>query len=113
MHADVFGCQFLATVRAPCAHVSKQEIDMNGRENTPFTGGEVSVKSMLNGETRWRMRLDDGLTTTITRMPEWRWEDGIPWQSAHYHKGLTEQYMIIHGWAIIGRRSPLEKTPLY
>jgi hypothetical protein len=74
---------------------------MNERSDHDLGFVMVTQKVMPNGETRTRMRLPSDITTTITEMPDWKWEDGIPWQQGHYHKNGTEDYQVIHGWMII------------
>ena len=61
---------------------------------------KVTQKVMPNGETRTRMRLPSDITTTITEMPDWKWQDGVPVQEGHYHKGLMEKYIILKGWML-------------
>jgi mannose-6-phosphate isomerase-like protein (cupin superfamily) len=71
---------------------------MSKRFDTSFPGGLLTQKVMPNGETRTRLKFKTGLISTVTQMPEWKWEDGIPWQEAHFHKGLTERYVVLSGW---------------
>ncbi len=79
---------------------------MNDRIDLNFVGGSVTRKNMSNGEWRTRMRLERGIDTTITEMPVWNWEDGIPWQNAHTHKSHRETYFVISGWMIMGKLHP-------
>ena len=79
---------------------------MSERSDFTFNGGVFTHKVMPNGETRTRVKFGDGLVSTVARMPEWTWNDGLPWQEAHSHKGLTEVYRLISGWAIVGKLHP-------
>ncbi len=51
---------------------------------------ELTGKVMPNGETRRRVRLGD-LTLHVTTSVEGGWQD------AHYHKGVTEHYLVVKG----------------
>ena len=75
--------------------------ERNERSDHDLGFAQVTQKVMPNGEVRTRMKLPDGLSTTITHMPNWKWEDDIPWQEAHFHKGLTEDYLVLAGWVCI------------
>jgi mannose-6-phosphate isomerase-like protein (cupin superfamily) len=70
-------------------------------EREDINVGFVSVtrKKMHNGEVRERITFADGLVTSRTTAACWLVEDGIPWQEAHYHMGLTEVYVLLTGWA--------------
>ena len=59
----------------------------------------VTRKQMQNGEVRERVTFTDGTVVSRTTAALWLLEDGIPWQEAHYHVGLTESYVLVEGWA--------------
>lgn len=90
---------------------------MSDRIDTAFPGGTFTHKLMPNGEARSRIVFDDGLATIVTRMPEWMWEGGVlPWQECHCHKGLTETYTILQGWAIVVEHDRIfdeRQSPMY
>lgn len=73
---------------------------MNERVDLSFCGGTVTRKVMPNGETRTRMKLNDGPTTTITEIPRWKWSECVPVQEGHFHRGLTEIYVVLKGWML-------------
>jgi hypothetical protein len=79
-------------------------------------GGFARVirKRMPNKEIRTRMMLGPDYSVGITEMPDWKWEDGLPWAKEHLHKGRAQKYSIIAGWALIMKYvgSGDEKSPL-
>jgi len=64
-------------------------------------GVVYTKKQMANGETRIRFKMPDGSSISLTKMGLYVPEAGnMPWQDAHYHKGLAEVYTQITGWSL-------------
>lgn len=74
---------------------------MGERNDVDLGFAKLTQKTMPNGEVRTRMKLPNGVATTITEMPHWDPRDGLPWQEEHFHRGLTECYLIIKGSLIL------------
>lgn len=65
-----------------------------------FHGGRYTKKFMENGEVRTRLVVSDGTRMSHTEMCDYDISAGdLPWQDAHLHQGLIEQYTLIEGWA--------------
>lgn len=74
---------------------------MNDRRDHDLGFAIVTEKIMPNRENRRCMRLPDvDISTSITCMPDWQWQDGAPVQEGHYHRGLTEVYLVLRGWML-------------
>lgn len=68
------------------------------RSDWMVDGVLITRKKMPNGETRTRMKLPDGTATIFTEMEEYSWDkSSLPWQEPHFHKGLTECYLVVKG----------------
>ena len=76
---------------------------MGDRSDHNLGFAKVTQKVMPNGEIRTHMRLPSGITTTITRMPDWKWQDGVPVHEGHYHKLHMENYIVLRGWMLYVR----------
>lgn len=64
-------------------------------------GGVFTFKQMPNGEERRRLVTPSGGRMSETVGPNWKPVSGeLPWQDNHYHCGLTEHYIVRHGWAV-------------
>lgn len=53
---------------------------------------------MENGEERRRVIFPSGVRVSETLASHWEKEDGFPWQDVHYHRGLTEHYLVQYDW---------------
>ncbi len=75
---------------------------MNDRSDHDLGFAKVTRKVMSNGEIRTRIKFPNGITMTMTEMPDWKWQDEAPApvQDGHYHKGLTEVYYVLKGWML-------------
>lgn len=72
----------------------------------------ITQKEMPNGETRTRTKFLDGTTSSLTTMGDWPCNESLPWQEAHYHVGLIEDYLVLEGWiCIVACR--LGERPIY
>ena len=71
------------------------------RVDRELDGGAVYTKKVMpNGEVRERVKLTSGLFASETRAKKWSFGDEQPWQNAHFHKGRTEVYTLVSGWAL-------------
>lgn len=73
---------------------------MSDRSEHNLGFAEVTRKVMPNGEIRIRVRLPGDISTSITYMPVWQWQNGAPVQEGHYHRGLTEVCLVVTGWML-------------
>jgi hypothetical protein len=70
------------------------------REDYYLADGTLcKFKPMPNGEIRTSMTDPSGTKISITKIPFWEIGAGLPWQDAHFHKGVTEHYIVDTGWA--------------
>ena len=75
-------------------------MDTLGRSQWQVGGVDVTKKVMPNGEKRTRIGLPGGMAISITEMVVYSLDiSPLPWQNAHFHKGLTEDYLVLKGWA--------------
>jgi hypothetical protein len=78
----------------------KEMKDTKREDMDLFYGGHYTRKYMENGEIRTRLVLPDGTRLSYTEMCDYgAFSGNLPWQEAHLHKGLTEQYTLVDGWA--------------
>lgn len=92
--------------------VSKKQKQNRGKENKSKNKAshrkEVDAgfarlvqKTMPFGGVRTWMIVSNRLAVGFTQMPLWKWEEKIPWQVEHLHKGKHERYTLIKGWALV------------
>ncbi|MFK3938123.1 GNAT family N-acetyltransferase [Alkalihalobacillus sp. NPDC078783] len=62
-------------------------------------GMETNHERMTNGEHRFRLSHVDGSSYCRTEATE------AGWQNSHYHKGITEWYVVQRGWIAYAERS--------
>jgi hypothetical protein len=55
---------------------------------------------MANGEERRRFVSPSGTRMSETVGSHWDLNDEFPWQEVHFHKGLSEYYLVVQGWAL-------------
>lgn len=75
----------------------------------------VIRRKMPNREIRTQMRLGPDYSVGITEMPDWKWEDGVPWEEEHLHRGRWQKYSILNGWALVMKLvgSGEDKSPIF
>ncbi len=74
--------------------------DLKREDMNLFLGGRYNRKYMENGEIRTRLVLPDGTRMSHTEMGTYDMYAGnLPWQEAHFHRGLIESYTLVTGWA--------------
>ncbi|MEN9920431.1 MAG: hypothetical protein RL538_324 [Candidatus Parcubacteria bacterium] len=72
---------------------------MDERKDVFFDDGTYcKYKPMPSGEIRTSMASVDGTKISITKAPKWEIGEALPWQPAHFHKGLIESYQLVSGW---------------
>jgi oxalate decarboxylase/phosphoglucose isomerase-like protein (cupin superfamily) len=70
-------------------------------EEARSLGIETAHQEMDNGERRFRLVCSDGCSYVRTEATK---ESG--WQNSHYHKHLTELYVVHSGWMAFAELSP-------
>jgi len=70
-------------------------------------GVETMHQLMDNGERRFRLRSSDGTSYIRTEAAN---EGG--WQNSHYHKKLTELYVVQSGWLVYAELSTEDKLSM-
>lgn len=71
------------------------------REDWKEEGVVCTSKIMQNGEVRKRKKYPSGVSISETTSSKWAKESKIPWQNAHYHRGLVEEYTLNKGVLVI------------
>jgi len=81
-------------------------------EKVKVTEGEINIteKYMANGEVRKRVKYPGGTSFSLTKAADWKPEDGLPWQDAHCHKGLTEVYTLLSGIIVFIHRKDIKQS---
>ena len=72
---------------------------MKDRFDVVLGDAQVTGNHMDNDEYRLRIKLH-GTRVSLTLMPPWDLMGDSPWQEEHFHKGLTEHYVVLVGWAV-------------
>ena len=70
-------------------------------EEANSSGIEVNFELMNNGEKRYRLVSSDGSSYCRTVAAEYG-----AWQNSHYHKILSEFYVVQSGWIVYAEISP-------